>query len=266
METFKYPLLYYYSSKMDGIEEILLKVGLTKQESKTYLALLRLQESQTGKLCKETNIASSNIYKILDGLIRKGLVSYKIQNNIKIFMPAPIETLNELFLEKQNKLEEERKEISNLIDKMKKKPAEKESYSNYKYYEGLIGVKSMWNEINLLLKNGGEERVYGGKKEAYEKLLDFYNEHHKIRNKLKINTKILVAEEDVSKIKKRRENKNTKVKFGKVGGLAEWGVVDDIVYIQHIVTNKPHGFLIKDKIFADTFKEVFDGLWGQAKR
>ena len=75
-------------------EEILTKVGLTSQESRTYLALLRIQESQTGGICKNTGIASSNIYNILDSLIKKGLVGYRVQNNIKIFMPASPETLN----------------------------------------------------------------------------------------------------------------------------------------------------------------------------
>ena len=35
--------------------------------------------------------------------------------------------------------------------------------------------------------------------------------------------------------------------------------------IQHIQGKTPHGFLIKDKIFADTFREVFDNLWKDAK-
>ena len=86
------------------VEEILSKIGLTNQEARTYLALLKLQEAQTGALCKDVNIASSNIYKILDSLMKKGLVSYRVQNNIKIFMPAHPETLNELFLEKQKRL------------------------------------------------------------------------------------------------------------------------------------------------------------------
>ncbi|MBI4145849.1 hypothetical protein HY489_00770, partial [Candidatus Woesearchaeota archaeon] len=59
-------------------QEILAKIGLTVQESRVYLALLTLQEAKTGVLCKETKIASSNIYKILDKLLEKGLISYKI--------------------------------------------------------------------------------------------------------------------------------------------------------------------------------------------
>ncbi|MBI2499543.1 hypothetical protein HYV88_04850 [Candidatus Woesearchaeota archaeon] len=246
-------------------DEILSKVGLTKQEVRTYLVLLKLQESQTGELCKETNIASSNIYKILDSLIKKGLVSYRVQNNIKIFMPSPPEALNELFLEKQRRLEEERKEINEVIDNLKKKEINEEPYSKYKYYEGLIGIKSMWHEINSLLTRDSEEKIYGGKKEAYERLIGFYDEHHKIRNKLNAKAKILLPLED-KELAKKRKNKNTQVAFYELKNLAEWGIVDNMVYIQYYTSKIPRAFLIKDKIFADTFKEVFDNVWKTAKK
>jgi len=245
-------------------QEIFSKIGLTSLETKTYLALLKLQESQTGTLCKETNIPSSKVYKILDSLIKKGLVNYRLQNNIKIFMPAPVETLNELFLEKQKKLEEERKQVTELIKNLKTQEPEKEPYSNYKYYEGVVGIKSMWYEINSLLTKDSEERIYGGKKEAYERLVGFYDEHHKIRNKLRVKAKILIPLDNRS-LAEKRKNKKTMVKLFDMKNKAEWGVVDDMVYIQHMVTKNPRAFLIKDKIFAETFKEVFDEVWEKAK-
>jgi len=247
---------------MDALE-IFSKIGLTGLETKTYLALLKLQEVQTGVICKETNIPSSKIYKILDGLIKKGLVHYRVQNNIKIFMPAPVETLNELFLEKQKKLEEERKQVAELVKNLKTQEPEKEPYSNYKYYEGIIGIKSMWHEINSLLGKDSEERVYGGKKEAYERLVGFYDEHHKIRNKLKAKAKILIPLEHKA-LAEKRKNKTTAVKLLDMKNEAEWGVVDDILYIQYYLSKVPRAFLIKDKIFAETFKQVFDEVWQQA--
>ena len=246
-------------------DEILSKIGLTKQEARTYLVLLKLQEAKTGELCKETNIASSNIYKILDSLIKKGLVSYRVQNNIKIFMSSPPEALNELFLEKQSKLEEERKEINEVINKLKKKEIKEEPYSKYKYYEGLIGIKSMWHEVNSLLTNNSGERIYGGKKEAYERLVGFYDEHHKIRNKLNAKAKILFPLEDKG-LAKKRKNRNTEVAVYDLKNLAEWGVVDNMVYIQYYTSKIPRAFLIHDKIFADTFRQVFDQVWKVAKK
>lgn len=245
------------------IKETLTKIGLTDQESRVYIALLELQESQTGKLCNFTNIASSNIYKILDLLIKKGLISYRMQNNIKIFMPSPPEVLNELFLEKQKELDLERQNISKVISELKKRKIENEPQSNYKYYEGIVGIKSMWYEINTMLNKESVEMIYAGKKEAFEKLLGFYDEHHKIRNKLKAKAKILIPRE-CKDIGKKRKSTNTEIRLINMQSEAEWGIVDDTVYIQYIITKHPHGFLIKDTIFAAAFKEVFDKIWGQA--
>jgi len=245
-------------------QDILSKIGLTTQESKVYLALLTLQEAKTGLLCKEAKIASSNIYNILDSLIKKGLVSYRMQNNTKIFMPSDPESLNELFKEKQENIEKERKQIQILVNKLKIKKIEKEPQSNYKYYENISGIKGMWHEINSLLDRNSVERIYGAKKQSFERLVGFYNEHHKIRNKLNAKAKILCPSEFKS-LGNRRKNKNTEVKFENLKNDAEWGIVDDMVYIQYITGKKPRAFLIQDKTFANTFEQVFDALWKIAK-
>ena len=169
---------------MNKTEEILGKIGLTKQESRVYLALLELQEAKTGLLCSYTNIASSNIYKILESLIKKGLVSFRVQNNIKVFMSSPPESLNELFLEKQKKLEEERKDIAKAIAELKKRELKEKPQTNYKYYEGVSGIKSMWHEINSKMNKENIIKIYTGKKGSYERLVGFFNEHHKMRNQL----------------------------------------------------------------------------------
>jgi len=248
---------------MDNITKILQNLGLTSQETRTYLALLEIQESPTGKLCEKTNIASSNIYKILSSLQEKGLVSYRMQNNTKIFMPSPPETLNELFLEKEKDLEKQRKEIQDLIQNLKRTPIEQEPQSKYKYYKSFSGIKGMWHEINSLLNEKSIERIYGAKKESIERLLGFYEEHHKIRNNLNAKAKILIPY-DMKPLGKKRKNKNTEVKFASINNEAEWGIVDDMVYIQHIITKEPRAFLIKDKVFAETFKDVFDKVWKTA--
>jgi hypothetical protein len=47
---------------------------------------------------------------------------------------------------------------------------------------------------------------------------------------------------------------------------AEWGVVEDTVFLQYIMGKEPRAFMIHDKKFADTFRQVFDQVWEVAKR
>lgn len=250
----------------EEFEEILEKLDLTSAEARVYLALLTLKASQTGGLCKETGIASSNIYNILDSLIKKGLTSYKVHNNIKIFMPANPETLNELFSEKQKKLAQDRFQIQNLVKNLKTEKQE-ESYSNYKYYEGLINVKSMWHEINESIKNEYIIKCYTCKFESAENLIGFYEEHHKIRVKKRINAQLIFPiEEKGSTLAEKRKKQLADIKFLDLKNDAEWGVIGDMVYIQYVTGKVPRAFMIKDKIFASTYEQSFDQLWQIAKK
>ncbi len=249
---------------MNKIEEILTKIGLTDRESRVYLALLGLQQAQTGLICNFTRIASSNIYKILDSLIQKGLVSFRMQNNIKIFMPSPPDYLNELFLEKQRKLEEERVEINELIINLKKKEIKKEPYSNYKYFEGLSGIKSLWYNINSIMDKENMIKIHTCKPGSYERLVGFYTEYHNLRVKKQVRERMIFPNEGRWLAKKRR-NKLTEIRFMDLKNDVEWGVMKGYFFLQYITGKSPRGFLIKDEKFSQTFEQVFDNLWGIAK-
>ncbi|MCD6509682.1 MAG: TrmB family transcriptional regulator [Thermoprotei archaeon] len=55
--------------------ETLLKFGLTPYESKAYLALLKVGEDTARGIVERTGIPDSHIYKVLEGLLKKGLVT-----------------------------------------------------------------------------------------------------------------------------------------------------------------------------------------------
>ena len=249
---------------MDEIEGILIKIGLTGQESRVYLALLKLQEAKTGVLCDFTKIASSNIYNILESLIKKGLVNFKVQNNIKVFMPSPPEALNELFLEKQRRIEQERKQVTKAITELKKIEIQEKSQSNYRYFEGISGIKAMWYKINELMDKEFVMKIYTGKKGSFERLIGFFNIHHQIRKKKQVKEQIIFSKQE-RKIGEKRKDKLTKIKYLELENEAEWGVWKDIFYIHYYpVKKKPYGFLIKDSVFAKTMEQVFDQLFENA--
>jgi len=249
---------------MNEFFDILGSLGLTEREAKVYSTLLRVKEARTGRLCKATGIASSNVYGILDSLLTKGLVSYRVQNNVKVFMPAPPDALNELFLIEKEKLDSKKKKLRELISELKGIENTREPYSNYKYYEGVAGVKSMWHDMNLETGKKSEFKMYSSKKEGFKKLVPFFNEQQKLREKKKVRARVIFSE-DTGNLAKKRSNSLSKIKLLDLKTDAEWGVMDDMFYIHHIIGETPRAFLIKDKIFAETFTEVFERVWKQAK-
>jgi len=247
--------------------ESLEKVGLTKSEAKVYFSLIELKESQTGDLCKNSEIPSSNIYFILDSLIKKGFVSYRLQNNIKVFMPSSPEIINKIFQEKKENIEKEGTEITNLIKTLKEKQSFKESFSKYRYFEGLAAIKSLWFELTENLKKLDKDsiiKVYAGRRASYEALLPIFEEFHKIRTKLKIRYEIIYPIEE-TKLGEKRKKQFSEVRYMKLDNEAEFAIVGNKLILQYITQKVPRAFLIEDEIFTKTHEQIFATLWKQAK-
>ena len=239
-------------------EDIMEAIGLTKNESEVYFALTFLKEAKAGAVCKETGIASSRIYQIIDSLTKKGLVHYKMVNNTKIFMPSSPDVLNELFRQKQEKIQQQQEHVEQLIEKLKSKAQEKENVSNYKYYEGIPALRGMWHEIRNQMNKDSVEYIYGTSQA--DNLLGFYAEHHAFRKKIGSKNYMLLPNEQ-KYIKYKWKNNITDVKYHEAKSPVEWGVIDDMFYVLYSITKKPIGFLIKDPMIAMVFRETFEKLW-----
>ncbi len=91
----------------------LLEIGLSEYEASVYSFLLENGHSTAQKLYTGTGINRVTTYNILEGLIKKGLVSSVDTDKKKVFHAEPPTRLHD-FLEKQKHLrDEERKKIEN---------------------------------------------------------------------------------------------------------------------------------------------------------
>jgi len=255
--------------ELNEIEPLLIGIGLTKQEAHCYLALYSLKESKAGKLSKESKIATANIYPVLDSLVKKGLASYRLQNNVKIFFASPPDAFNEFVEQKQKQLNEQREKVKQTISTLKITEIQNEPQSGYKYYEGISGIKSMWYEIfNEFpkLNKSTTIKVYAAEQEASSSLLGFYNEFNEMRIKEGLPYKLILDEKMLAYGKKRSKLYKTEVKYLNSKNKAAWGVIGNMFYINHAIGKKPVCFLIRDEIIAKTFEEAYDRIWETAKK
>ncbi len=249
---------------MKGILEVLKGVGLSSEEARTYVALLELKEARTGELCAFNRLPSSKIYRVLYSLMQKGLASYRVQNNVKVFMPTSPDALNGLFLKKEEELARERGEVAGLVAKLKTRKIEHKPYSDYKYYEGIAGLRSMWDEITENTRNGMRSYAYAAKKGSYEKLTSSFDANRAKRRKEGVEQQILYGLNDRDTAL-RRMDRITDARLADLKNEAEWGVMGDIFYIQHMEGKVPRGFLIRDRVFAQSFADVFAKVWETSK-
>jgi len=239
-------------------------IDLSDKEALTYLDLQKYGESQTGKICKRTKIPSSYIYNILTNLISKGLVNYKIINNVKVFRASDPDSLINLFDEKEKKIVDEKNKLIKLIKELKIKPKQIDRLSDYKYYEGIRGIKSLYNEIINSWNSGDEYYIASAPLEAFTKLEGFFiNIVHKKRVKDNVSLKIIVNKNSKKYGYIRKKMPLCEVKYLDINTTTEYGVLNDYFFLINY-SREPYGLLIKDKNFSNTYKIFFNLLWNQA--
>jgi len=250
----------------EGLVQLLENIGLTKQESNAYISLYELKEAKAGELSSKSKIATANLYPVLDSLIKKGLVSYRMLNNTKIFCPASPEAFNELIENKQKALDNQKIKVKQAIQELKQTGQEVETISGYKYFEGLSGIKSLWNEILGYMSKFNKNstlNIYSAPKQDVENLRGFYNDFHKARLKLNQGYRLIADNQDKEIVALRAKQKNTQVKLIDLKNEASWGIFEDCFFITHQVGKKPVGFLIKDTKIAKTFEQTFNTIWNK---
>ena len=84
---------------------LLEEIGLTKNESKVYLALVEEGASRAGWITRKTGIHRRNVYDAIEMLIQKGLVSYIKENNIRLYSAVEPTRLLEILKEKERSIE-----------------------------------------------------------------------------------------------------------------------------------------------------------------
>jgi len=245
----------------------LMDIGLTAPEARVYLALCDLKVSKTGLLCEKSKTPSSKIYAILKSLVGKGLVSYTIKNNTKIFTATSPEILKELFAKKEASMKQEKDSLSRLIDELKTKQQLQPKSEGYRYFEGISGIRSLWLELTDDLKTMPETEeilVYTGIRKAYETLLGLFEAFHKVRVSRGIKYKIIYNMGEIE-LAKRRRKQLAEARFMDLNNEVEWSIVGSKLVIQNITQKIPKAFVIEDKLFVMTFRQVFDQVWSVAK-
>lgn len=90
---------------------VLQSLGLTRVESEVFYTLSRSGVSAIGTLKRETKLHKSTIYMALEGLQKKGVVSYILKGKTKFWQASTPEELVQFVQEKEKRLQEIKKEL-----------------------------------------------------------------------------------------------------------------------------------------------------------
>ncbi len=229
------------------MEKELQNIGLSEQESRVYLQLLKKKYQEASKIAKETKINRSVVYSVIRSLIDKGLVSYVIRNNVKYFIAANPKTLLDFLKDKEKILE-------NILPKLSQIKEEEKGEVIVEMYQGIKGGISVLKDIIRT----GKDYVVLGEDGTFEKVVPEYSKQFvRQLNEKRIRERIL-AKEDISLVTSKKSEVRYLPKEFQIPTVTT--IYGNKVAIA-IFTKPYYIILIKSKDLADSYKSFFNILW-----
>jgi len=244
--------------------KILEQIGLSKNEIKIYFALLELEQSTATPIVKRSGVPNSKVYPTLDKLIKRGLVSYIVKNNVKYFQASDPENIIDLLNEKEKQLSQQKDEIKRLIPQIEYKRKLAKHKQEATIYEGFEGIKVAFNNILNKVPKNQEYYVFTlGEELGKSELKHFFRDYHKKRIQKRIKVKLIANQKIKTTFLKHHQYKNMKIKFSKFKLPTGIFIYED--YVMTVVwIGDPTAFVIKSKNNAEKYKEFFQEIWKTA--
>ena len=136
------------------IEPLLEEMGLSRNEIKIYLILLKLGLTTTGAIIKQTRIHNSKVYDGLERLAYKGLVTHVVIANTKHFRAVNPERLLDFLEDKKKLVETQERNIKEFLPQLKAMQDLGIEETQAEIFQGWKGMETIFNEgIKAMGKN-----------------------------------------------------------------------------------------------------------------
>ena len=245
---------------MQEITKKLEEIGLTNAEAQVYLCLLKLGEAKVGQIINLAKVSSSNVHDALEKLVKKGLVSFIVKNNIREYFPSHPQNLKLLINKEKETIKEKESKLSSLLVNLLAVQKINEPMQNAEVYTGLNGIKSGFKKLLQTMHKGQEFLFFYKYDELNVKVVheffskmdieDYYN---------RLPTRGLFSLEYKRFFKERKKNK-INAKFTNHPIPSSVNLYGDKVFII-AWREEPIGFLIQSKEVTQTFEELFEDVW-----
>src|SRR3989338_5484558 len=168
------------------MEVELREFGLSENEIKAYLTLLKTGVSTANRIAEITGIKRSTTYDTLKILVTKGIIGTYIKEGKNFFECATPKKLVELLRYKQERIEKILPKLESLQKTIPKR-------STVSFFEGKKGVLTILNDI---LDTKQQFLFYGSRKSALQALSHYPENFIQKRADKGIKLKAVLAEED----------------------------------------------------------------------
>lgn len=248
------------------INNFLEELGLTKNEVKVYLSLLKFGSTTTTRIIKDIGINTSKVYESLERLLKKGLVSYSIIKNKKHWNAENPEKINSFLEEEEEEIKKKKLKAKEIIHDLNKIVKTNETESEYRIYEGIRGIKTARENTLKILDKEDTFYLILSSFPSDDNLSAFWEDFQERRAKKGIRYKAIFNEKLKDAGKTRKTLANSEIKFIQSTFLSPtWTeIYKDFVAIG-VLGKNPSMFVIKNKEIATGFLNHFNSLWNISK-
>lgn len=236
------------------MEKILQDIGLSKNESRVYLALLRFGKMRLKDITGATKLHRQNALDSLDRLHDRGLISIVLEGKRKTYSAVDPDRLRVIMEEKEDKLEQMLPKLLSL--------AESKDKPKIDIFNGPEGLKTILNDE---ISTGQTMHVIQSSQTVDALAGSYLSISRERRSRAGITMKIIYSGKDRGFAEKTMSYRNTEVRYSdEDSGSTTIDIYGDRTVL--IFGPDPTIIRITDKEVARRFLGFFEMNWKNAKR
>lgn len=248
--------------------DILEKIGLSRAETRVYLALLQLGSAPSSRIVQETELRKSTVYESIRRLQVRGLASFVIKDGIKYFEAASPESILDFIREQKRILDDTEREAASLVKQLRRGFDTLKPHAEAHVLAGVEGFKAMRRDV---LRNArGEHMLIGAISREDEVMPDFFRWWNRERMKKRIRLRILhkASARDKAMAKRAVIGKYFETRFlpEEIESPAVINVYGDRVVDVLWKQRYPLCFMLINREIADAYRKYFEYLWRTSSR
>ncbi|MEK6909221.1 MAG: helix-turn-helix domain-containing protein [Nanoarchaeota archaeon] len=226
------------------------EAGLTDNEQKVYTSLVDLGSSLAGKISRKTGLHRRTVYDVTETLIQKGLISYIIENNRRVFTAVNPQRILDVIDEKKNML-------TPLVESLKQKFNTSKKKEQTNFYKGKNGMKMVF-ESQLEYP---EILILGATRDAYNAMPYYFKWFNERRKEKRVKIRVITSDKSISP-KILAETRYLAEKYSSHMVINIYGI-----NVAMILWGKnPFALVVQQEEFASGYKKYFEILWKIARK
>lgn len=253
------------------LKSLLQKIGLSDKDSGVYLACLELGTQPASVIARKAGLKRPTTYLILEGLLRRGLVSEYTGSNVKYFTAVQPDYLLH-FIEKQKRdLSTHQRELEEFLPQFHALSNPYSLSPKVRFYEGIEGIERVM-EDTLTAKNPLHNYANIDPWFARDDLKKYVMEYGKRRvHQKKIPSRVILSDTQQGRKYMEqdypRDAQMTQVRWSPNGisiFANEINIYDNKIAICSLGRHELLGLIIESEEIANTQRGIFELAWQAA--